>query len=86
MQPLYMMKGMARHLLTLSDGREVLELVGYADGSFGIIRDGEHLGIWESQEEVDCLIALAILSGFSREENTQRGVPFRNGLDNQSLN
>ena len=63
MQPLYLMKGTPRILLTIENNGIVYKLVIYDDGSYGILRDDKHIGIWEREEQLDCLKMFAGLGG-----------------------
>ena len=49
------LKGVGRRLLMLADEGLTLQLISFQDGSLGLIRNGEFLGLWERDEEADCL-------------------------------
>lgn len=55
MTNLFPMKGPVRRLMCLLDGGQLTDLVAYADGSFGIIRESEVLSVWESDELEACM-------------------------------
>jgi hypothetical protein len=59
------MKGQPRLLMTLVGDHGRLELVLYLDGSHGIIRNGNLLGVWEPSEKVDCIKTFAKLGNFN---------------------
>ena len=63
-----MMKGTPHCVLKVITNQQVLELVTYPDGSFGILRDGASLGIWEPDQEEDCIRTLGILGGLIKAE------------------
>jgi hypothetical protein len=54
MQPVHP-HGKSRRLLSLLTGDTTIELVGYADGAFGIIQDGLTVGDWPAAEELECI-------------------------------
>ena len=64
MKHLHDMKGQPRCLMFLVRGDRRLNLVTYADGSFGISRDGDLLGIWEPNEEEECVAAFSKFADF----------------------
>jgi hypothetical protein len=70
MQPLDLMKGRPIPLLLLQDQVHTLELVTYADASYGIFRDGRNLSVWEPSEELDCVAALVTLAGLLSHDRT----------------
>jgi hypothetical protein len=54
MQPL-LPHGVSRRLLSLLGDGISIDLLGYADGSFGIDRDGQTIGNWPAAEEEECV-------------------------------
>jgi len=63
MQPIYP-HGESRRLLSLLSDDSTIELVGYPDGAFGIVRDGLSVGIWPAAEEIECVKAFHRLGEF----------------------
>jgi hypothetical protein len=63
MQPIYP-HGESRRLLSLLSDDSTIELVGYADGAFGITRDGRSVGVWPASEELECVKAFHRLGEF----------------------
>ena len=57
------MKGAERVLARAWRAGRTIELLGYADGSWGIRRDGAVLGTWEPGQDEECLTALFQLIG-----------------------
>jgi hypothetical protein len=57
------MKGPARVLARAWRAGRHIELLGFADGSWGIRRDGAMLGTWEAGEDEECITALFQLIG-----------------------
>jgi hypothetical protein len=49
------MKGDARAILFVDNGDGRIQLVAYADESWGIVRKGKTVCTWESAELTDCL-------------------------------
>ena len=54
MQPLHP-HGASKRLLSLLGDGITIDLIGYADGTFGIDRDGLSIGSWPASEECDCV-------------------------------
>ena len=58
------MKGKPRQLLFLVRDDRRLDLVTYLDGSYGIIRNGNLLGVWEPDEDEGCVAAFSKFADF----------------------
>jgi hypothetical protein len=67
MQGMHWMKGEGKTLITIESNTCFLEMVGYPDGSFGILRDGANVGTWEARERDFCMRALVEMAGYARE-------------------
>jgi hypothetical protein len=69
------LKGQARPIVTLKNSLTSFSLVTYADGSWGILRDGAIFCVWEPAESGDCLITYARLCNSDRTNGkpTMRG-------------
>ena len=65
MKDLNEMKGQPRLLMYLVRNDRRIELHVYPDGSYGISRDGDLLGIWEPHEEALCLGAFCKFADFA---------------------
>jgi hypothetical protein len=49
------LKGAGRQMVSLCENGRILHLIAFDDGSLGLVRDGQMLGVWERNEEADCL-------------------------------
>ena len=47
--------GASKRLLSLLCNGTTIDLIGYADGTFGIDCDGLSIGNWQASEEVECI-------------------------------
>jgi len=50
-------KGIGRRFYIVEDGEDIVSLLHYPDGSWGISRNGETIGIWEAAEKETCFTA-----------------------------
>jgi hypothetical protein len=77
MTELHQMKGLPTPIVTVMRQNFALKLTKYADGSLGIYRDDQVIGVWEPGERAECLRSFARF--LSRERAP--GVPVTRGLD-----
>jgi hypothetical protein len=63
MDEIMAMKGRPRLIATVASSQATTKLVGFADGSYGVIQNDRFAGMWEPQEQGECFETFLSISG-----------------------
>ena len=55
MNELHAMKGSHEKLITVATAWTIVDLISFADGSLGVLRGEQLMGIWEPHEQEACI-------------------------------
>ena len=61
--------GESRCLLSLLANDVTIEMIGYADGGFGIVNNGAEGGYWPASEHIECVAAFQSLGNMIDAEH-----------------
>jgi len=67
MNDLHAMKGHHAKLITVATTCSVVDLISFADGSLGVVRGSQLIGIWEPHEKEACISSFIQVVAPSRD-------------------
>jgi len=67
MNDLHAMKGQHAKLITVATTSTVVDLISYPDGSLGVTRGDQLIGVWEPHEKDACICSFIQVAAATRD-------------------
>jgi hypothetical protein len=72
---MYNFKGIGKTAITCeTDHFDRIELIRYLDGSWGVRKNAQTVGVWEPHEEDECFCVFSMLAGLDKAKDAGSSV------------